>query len=153
MITLDKLSIESLAHQLAEVLPPHPVTLAYLFGSAATGEMTPFSDVDIALVLDEGHTSIPNRLKLELALEAEIAERCGLSQVDVRIINDAPLVLRGQVVTEGILLFARNDESRIDFETHTRSDYFDFLPLAESARNAFFADVRERGLDGQRFEG
>ena len=152
MIALDKLFIESLAHQLAKVLAPYPVTLAYLFGSAATGQMTPFSDVDIALVLDENRASIPGRLKLELALEAEIAERCGLSQADVRIINDAPLVLRGQVVTDGILLFARNDESRIDFETHTRAAYFDFLPTAESARNAFFADVRERGLDGQRFE-
>ena len=152
MIALDKLSIESLAHQLAEELAPYPVTLAYLFGSAATGQMTPSRDVDISLVLDESPASIPGRLKLELALEAEIAERCGLGQADVRIINDAPLVLRGQVGTDGALLFARNHESRIDFETHTRADYFDFLPTAESARNAFFTDVRERGLDGQRFE-
>ncbi len=153
MNALAELPVESLASRLAEVLAPHPVLLAYLFGSAATGHMTPFSDVDIALVLDESHASMPGRLKFELALEAEIAERCSLSQVDVRVINEAPLVLRGQVVTEGILLFARDDQTRIDFETRTRSEYFDFLPVAKYLREAFFADVLERGLDGRRSKG
>ena len=153
MTAFAKLSIETLASRLAEVLAPYPVALAYLFGSAATGRMTPFSDVDIALVLDESHTNVSNRLKFELALEAEIAERCGLSQVDVRVINNAPLVLRGQVVTDGILLYARDEETRVDFETRTRSEYFDFLPVAEYVREAFFDDVRERGLNGQRSKG
>ena len=31
---------------------PYPVTLAYLFGSAARGEATPLSDVDVAVYLD-----------------------------------------------------------------------------------------------------
>lgn len=135
------------------MLAPHPVALAYLFGSAAAAQTTPFSDVDIALVLDEKRADMSKRLSFELALEAEIAERCGLSRVDVRVINDAPLVLRGQVVTDGILLFSRDDEARIDFETRTRAQYFDFLPAAESAREVFFANVRERGLNGQRLQG
>jgi predicted nucleotidyltransferase len=153
MTTLPQFSIDSLASRLAEVLPRYPVALAYLFGSAAKGQMTSFSDVDIALALDDSHAAIPNRLNFELEIEAEIAERCGLSQVDVRVINDAPLVLRGQVVTDGILLFARDEETRVDFETRTRSEYFDFLPAAEYVRQAFFDDVRERGLNGQRSEG
>ncbi|HID07368.1 MAG TPA: nucleotidyltransferase domain-containing protein [Armatimonadetes bacterium] len=32
---------------------PYPVTLAYLFGSAAREQRTPLSDVDIAAYLDE----------------------------------------------------------------------------------------------------
>lgn len=134
--------------ELAKILSPHPVALAYLFGSAATGQTTPFSDVDIALVLEEG-AALPNRLHFELAVEDALAARCGLSQADVRVVNDAPLELRGEVVTQGLLLYARDEETRIEFEMRTRMEYFDFQPVAEFFRQVFFADLRERGLSGQ----
>ena len=145
------LPLEALQAELAKILALHPVALAYLFGSAATGLTTPFSDVDIALVLERGAT-LPSRLHFELAIEDEIAARCGLSHADVHVINDAPLELRGEVVTQGVLLYARDEETRIEFETHTRMEYFDFQPVAEFFRKAFFADLRERGLSGQRQE-
>ncbi|HEY4723005.1 MAG TPA: nucleotidyltransferase domain-containing protein [Anaerolineae bacterium] len=151
MNTLTGFSIETLTAQLAEVLAHHPaVMLAYLFGSAATGLATPLSDIDIALVVAENQAAPHNRLKLELALADEIAVRCGLSQIDVRIVNEAPLVLRGQVVTDGILLFARDEDTRVEFETRTRSEYFDFLPVARQLRESFFDDIQQRGLYGQR---
>ncbi|MBI3761042.1 MAG: nucleotidyltransferase domain-containing protein [Chloroflexi bacterium] len=147
-----ELSIESLAPGLADVFAPHPIAAAYIFGSAARGQMTPFSDIDVALLLTAGCVAKSDHLKFELSLEAEIAERCGLSETDVRIINDAPLIVRGRVLTEGVLLYVRDDEFRIDFETRTRTEYFDFLPAVEYLREAFFADVRKRGLDGQHSE-
>ena len=143
-------SVESLVAQLAEVLAPYPVALAYLFGSAATGQMTPFSDVDIALVVDETRPLPVSRLRFELEVEDELAARCGLSNADVRVINAAPLLVRGEVVTYGKLLFARDDETRIEFETRTRMEYFDFLPVARFYQAAFFENLRKRGLSGQR---
>ncbi len=143
------LPLEALRFELAKILAPHPVVLAYLFGSATTGLTTPFSDVDIALVLEKGAT-LPSRLHFELAVEDELAARCGLSRADVRVINNAPLELRGEVVTQGRLLYARDEETQIEFETRTRVEYFDFQPVAEFFRQAFFADLRERGLSGQR---
>lgn len=131
---------------LAQVLPRYPVALAYLFGSAATGQTTPFSDVDIGLVL-EAEVEISSRLHLELEVEDELA-LCGVRQADVRVINDAPLELRGEVVTDGRLLYARDDETRIEFETRTRLEYFDFQPVAAALRQALFEHVRERGLNG-----
>ena len=83
-----------------------------------------------------------------LALADEIAVRCGLSQIDVRIVNEAPLILRGQVVTDGLLLFARDEDTRVEFETRTRSEYFDFLPVARQLRESFFDDIQQRGLYG-----
>jgi predicted nucleotidyltransferase len=147
--TLD-FSIESLAVELTEVLARYPVvTLAYLFGSAATQSMTPLSDVDIALVVADEEIVRHGRLQLELALANEISERCELNEVDVRVVNTAPLIFRGQVVTEGILLFARDEGARVEFETRTRSEYFDFLPTARQLREAFFDDIQQRGLSGQ----
>ena len=144
------LPLESLSLRVAETLRPRPVMLAYLFGSAAIGQMTPLSDVDIALVVDEDHVFKHSRLQFELEIEDELAARCEVNQIDVRVINAAPLLLRGEVVTHGRLMFARDEDARIEFETRTRMEYFDFLPAAELYRAAFFEHLRQRGLSGQR---
>lgn len=144
--------VASLGHCLRRVLEPYAVILAYLYGSAATGRMTPLSDVDIALALNEDALSGFPRLRFELTAADDFEQECEVSQVDVRIINDAPLMLRGRVVTDGILLFVRDQSKRIAFETRTRSEYFDFLPTALELRRAFFADVFTRVIDGRRTE-
>jgi hypothetical protein len=66
----------------------------------------------------------------------------------VRIINYAPLVFRGRVVCDGSLVYARDEQLRIEFETATRLRYFDYQPVHRSIQDAFFADLRERGLYG-----
>lgn len=138
--------LEALRTALPNILAPYPVALAYLFGSSAVGQATPLSDVDIALLLNKD-AAPPNRLNTELEIEDTLA-RSGLSAADVRIINDAPLELRGEVVTQGCLLYARDDDARIEFETRTRMEYFDFQPTAEYHRQQFFHTLRERGLRG-----
>jgi predicted nucleotidyltransferase len=112
--------------------------------------MTPLSDVDIALVIAHDDFIPSERLRWELAIEDKVVQTCKLKQADIRIINDAPLVLQGQVVTNGTLLFAANNEAKVAFETYVRSRYLDFLPVATLHRQAFFADIRHRGIDGQR---
>lgn len=122
---------------LSQVFSSHPVALAYLYGSVAAGRATPLSDVDIALVLVDGQYDPSKRLALELKIEDEIAQACGIGEIDVRAINDAPLMVRGEVVTNGILLFSRDEVFRVDFETSTRSEYFDFLPVAILHQKAY----------------
>ena len=53
-------------------------------------------------------------------------------------------MVKGQVVTYGILLFARDQASRVDFETQTRMAYFDFLPVAQMMQQAFFQRLKEK---------
>jgi len=147
-ILLDTTSlVEMLKANMGSILELYPIELAYLYGSATAGNLTPFSDVDIALVADR---ELPpkERLKLMLGVEVKLANRCGISNADVRIINDAPLVFRGRVVCGGILLYAHDEAARIEFETKTRDAYFDYLPMHQGLQEAFFADVRERGLHG-----
>ena len=140
--------VERLKANIGSILEPYPIRLAYLYGSAAAGNSTPFSDVDIALVADR--ELVPReRLKLMLEIEVELADQCDIHDADVRIINDAPLVFRGRVACDGILLYARDEATRIEFETTTRDAYFDYLPVHRKLQEAFFADVRERGLYGR----
>ena len=45
--------VRQLKTGLEAILPGYPITLAYLYGSAAAGRATPLSDVDVALVASE----------------------------------------------------------------------------------------------------
>jgi predicted nucleotidyltransferase len=134
---------------LAQVLSQYPIVAAYLYGSVAAGIATPLSDVDIALVVVEGKLPRDGRLKFELEVEGKVADACNLSKADVRTINDAPIMVKGEVVTNGILLYRGNNDARIEFETRTRSEYFDFLPIATSLRKDRFKRLRQRGLNGK----
>jgi hypothetical protein len=143
--------VTQLKHTLPTILEDQPVDLAYLYGSTVTGYVTPFSDMDVALVVYEPLTPLA-RLKLiqyvQMALYEALCERCDIPDADVRIINDAPLILRGKVVTEGVLLYARDEAQRIAFETHTRMRYFDYLPIHRMMQRQFFDTLRKRGLHG-----
>jgi predicted nucleotidyltransferase len=139
--------VSQLRQALPDLLEGLPVRLAYLFGSAATGRVTSFSDVDLALVVDR-ELSPRERLNLILRLQLDLADVCDIRNADVRIINDAPLVFQGKVVCEGVLVFCRAEQERIAFEVGTRLRYFDYLPVHRDLQDALFSDLREHGLHG-----
>jgi len=141
--------VSRLQAELPVILQGRPVMLAYLFGSAAEGTALPSSDVDIALVLEpKCDISAYNRMKMEFDIAAEVEARCKIKEADVRSIDSAPLTVKGLVLTEGILLYSRDEEFRVDYEAHYRKMYFDFLPTAKMMRDAFFRQLKEEGLSG-----
>ncbi len=141
--------LSRLQAELPGILHGRPVMLAYLFGSVADGTTLPSSDVDIALVLEPGCNPAPyDRMKMEFDIAAEVEKRCQVNEADVRSIDSAPLTVRGTVLTEGVLLFSRDEEFRVEYEVYTRKMYFDFLPAAEKMREEFFRHLKEEGLTG-----
>jgi uncharacterized protein len=139
--------VSRLREHLPAILSGEPVQLAYLYGSTVTGLATPLSDVDVALVAGEALRPLV-RLKLVLRVQVALADCCGIPNAEVRLMDEAPLVFRGRVVTDGVLVYARDDGFRVEFETTTRLLYFDYLPIHRELQEAFFQDVRERGLHG-----
>ncbi len=147
---------ERVLSQLRAVLPRilagRPVLAAYLYGSVAEGYARPDSDVDVALVLMADHGLSPYQwMLMELGIAAEIEDDCGPREVDVRSINDAPLVVQGTMMTEGILVYDRAEAARADYEVLTRKMYFDFLPVVKMMREAYYqnraADFRRKESD------
>lgn len=112
------------------------VAFAYLHGSFCTGGV--FRDIDIALYI-EGVLSSP--LELELELESELIKAV-IFPVDVRVLNGAPLSFRYNVIKDGMLLFARDDDQRAEFVEHTLSAYFDFAPY----RNLYLKETLGIGV-------
>ncbi len=117
------------------ILSTSPVYLAYLYGSTARGDETPLSDLDIAVLADSKLEPL-ERLDLEMKLELAL-EQAGFPQADVREVTLAPIIARGRVITEGIILYSRDEERRVEFETRSRSEYFDFLPFWEENQRAY----------------
>jgi hypothetical protein len=144
-------TLSCLRAELPVILDQRPVMLAYLYGSVAEGHPRPDSDVDIALVLRDDRVLSPYaRMIMELDIAAEIEDRCGIREADVRSLNDAPVMVQGRVLSKGIQLYSRDEAFRVKYEVHTRKAYFDFQPVAEKMREAFFAhmdaELRQRGL-------
>ncbi len=118
-----------------------PVLFAYMYGSYAADQSHPFSDLDIAIYVPAS-LSRKERMDLEMVLALKIDKRLvNGPESDVRIINYLPLVVAGEIVTEGILIFCRDDEARIDYETMTRCAYFDFIPFLRSYQRTYLEQI------------
>jgi predicted nucleotidyltransferase len=126
------------------------VDAAYLFGSRAKGKERAASDVDVALLVDEGSApeSTPAyRLEQIMALE----DICG-RPADVVILNDAPLVLRHQILKYGRLIYERDHRRRVDFEVQSLQAYFDFKPILDRLNQRLLQDIKE-GKIATRYRG
>lgn len=102
-----------------------PVLFAYLYGSIASDQPHPFSDLDIGIFVDKVSPKRGLNIELELGLKIDGKLQAGI-QSDVRIINFLPVLISGKIVTDGRLFYCINDEKRVDYETRIRSIYFDF---------------------------
>src|SRR3972149_10925519 len=71
------------------------VVFGYLFGGAAAGRLTPLSDVDVAVYLDEAADPVEGRLAAIRAVTSHLAT----DEVDLVVLNTAPTALAGRVLT------------------------------------------------------
>jgi len=102
------------------------IIMAYLHGSFLDDD---FRDVDLALYLD----NIGNKkevIEYELGLERELECLIGLP-FDVRIINNAPVTFRFNVIKNGVLLLEKDENIRSEFEFITITEYHDFNYIRE----------------------
>lgn len=88
------------------------VIFAYLYGSVATGKTHKFSDIDIAVYLQD--YTADNFLKILASLPTDIPY-----EIDVRVLNMAPPLLRYSIIKNGRLLFTRNNRMTKDFVYRT----------------------------------
>jgi hypothetical protein len=99
------------------------ILFAYIHGSFVTGER--FRDVDVAVYFANHPV---HRIEEELSLESELSRVMKHLPVDLRILNDAPLSFRYNVIRYGRPVFVRDSDARFEFVEATLRDYFDFAP-------------------------
>lgn len=97
---------------------------AYLFGSRARGDERPDSDVDVAIYLDE-RLDADERFRLHLRIGADLERAVG-GQVDLIVLNDAPLRLAGRIITERSTVLGHDEPRRVRYEVDLFPQYVDF---------------------------
>ena len=122
-------NILHLIHAVENFLNTQPkVVFAYLFGSLAGGSPKPFSDVDVAVYLEDGENLSETKLKiLDKLSDALLTEN-----IDLVVLNTASLPLAINILKKNKLLVDKLPYVRHAFESLTMRKYFDFS-IKESA--------------------
>lgn len=114
-----------------ERLRSHGASFAMIFGSQARREARNDSDVDVAAWWP---SSPPNSWSVLLP-----------PNVDLVVLNRAPLELAGRISLEGQLLFDDDPPARVKWEATTRKIWLDERPRFERAHRDFL----EAASDGR----
>lgn len=109
------------------------ILFAYLFGSVAKGTSGKVSDVDVAVFFDPTVELQEAGFGYLSALTEELSALLRI-RVDVVILNRAKIVLRYQVLKNGLLIHAKSYEARRTFHELTVREYLDFKPALQVQR-------------------
>jgi hypothetical protein len=121
------------------------VVAVYLFGSAARGTRGKRSDVDIAVLTRARGTSHRRSRSLVEYVQAA-CDALKTDNVDVVLLNRAPIALRHEVFREGKPLLVRDPEALTRFRLESSREYLDTIPLRRMFEEAFFRRVRRSGF-------
>ena len=136
---------ERLLGRLSQVLAPREEILeAYLFGSHARGQARLDSDVDVAVYIDET-TADEGDWGYRAQLTTTLMAALDTNDVDVVVLNEAPILLYHRVLRDGARLLSRDLRATTRRAGQALSRYFDFLPQLDKMDAARrFASERDR---------
>ncbi len=100
------------------------IVAVYIYGSYGTTFQTPLSDVDMAVLFKIN--SIPSFDK-ELELADKVSFVSNEDDINILILNKAPIILKHRVISEGRLVFCADKLSLADFTEHVIGRYPDFM--------------------------
>ena len=121
----------SLADRLTRALEPRAEILeAYLFGSRARGDAHSQSDVDIAVYIDEARAE-SGPFGYQADLTTHLMAALETKEIDVVVLNKAPILLYHRVLRDGVRLLSRDLRATTTRAGQALSRYFDFLPQME----------------------
>ncbi|MGH3845240.1 MAG: type VII toxin-antitoxin system MntA family adenylyltransferase antitoxin [Pseudonocardiaceae bacterium] len=120
---MDTASVGRVRRAVHTAKPGEPVSFAYLFGSRATGGSRADSDADIAVLPVRG-LSAEQRADLRNRV-AQIVEPAARTEVDVVLLDEAPLPLRGRIVSQPQVLYSADEPLRVRWESLTVRMYAD----------------------------
>lgn len=105
------------------------VVLAYLFGSFATGRPHAFSDVDVGIYFKK-----PS-LKEFMSVHGALSRTLGI-EVDMIPLNNAPPLMRYEILRKGKRLVSKDEKTRVTYESRAIMEGLDEKPLIEFIREA-----------------
>jgi predicted nucleotidyltransferase len=126
--------LRGVASTIARALEPHPeVAAGYLFGSVARGEHRPESDLDVGIVFMQRGDTARDHLDALAEMAARLEGTAGRRDVDLIVLESQGPIFCHRVLSEGVLVYERDAERRVDFESDTIVRALDFRPTYDRA--------------------
>ena len=117
------------------------ILLGYLYGSFLRHDG--FHDIDIGLLVS-GEREPYELYRYTMGIASDL-ERCITPryEIDLRILNDAPVEFQYEVVKTGRLLVSRDEDTRVTFEAGVIAKFLDLKYLYDRIDRALLARVGE----------
>ncbi|NLI13311.1 MAG: nucleotidyltransferase domain-containing protein [Peptococcaceae bacterium] len=115
-----------------EVLQPYKqeVVALFLFGSVHRHELTPLSDIDLA-VLYHSHLDKHRMLAIHTQLYGDLSQLIQTDDFDLVNLNIAPLTIQFSVIEDKTILVLHHPQALVNFQARVMSAYQDFYPILQ----------------------
>jgi len=121
-------SKEKIIEQLKNaIIQKDEIIFSYIHGSFL--DKFPFQDIDIALYFDSKKISSLQAFDYSFQLSVDLSRKIGL-EVDIQIMNYAPLGFKHSVLRNGKLLFSKDENLRLNLIESVSLEYIDFYELS-----------------------
>jgi predicted nucleotidyltransferase len=120
------------------------IVALFSFGSQTCGFLKPLSDLDFAILLTNkiGRTQ---RFDKNIELIGKFNKALSTDDVDLIILNDAPVRFSYQIIQSGKLLFCRKHDELIDHIEKTVKIYLDFKFFRDGFDTVFLNGIGYHG--------
>jgi len=123
-ITSKETTVENLKKKLSS---RNEIIFSYIHGSFL--DNYPFHDIDIAVYVDQEKIISQKAFDYSFQLSLDLSKETGF-EIDIQIMNYAPLGFQHSVLKNGILLFSKNEKLRLDLIENISLEYIDFYELS-----------------------
>ena len=120
------------------------VVALYAFGSLVAGELKPLSDLDFG-VLVSGKLGKQKRFDKHLELIGVFSKVLKTDEVDLVMMNDAPMRFSHNIIRSGKLLHCASRTKLADFIEKTVKLYLDFRFFRDAFDNTFLKGIGYSG--------
>ncbi len=156
---LERIDIEPHLADLALFFTSQPdILAAYIYGSYGTVYQTVLSDVDLAVLFHKDCCPDSRRI---LALEAAISSICREDDINVLVLNDAPIMLQFKALITGRAIYEKDPVAVQEFREFACRSCWDFGPFHRAScrdydeflGEVYVRDRTKRGVDRDKVRG
>ena len=120
------------------------VVALYSFGSLATGNLKPLSDLDFGILVSS-KLGKQKRFDKHLDLIGKFNEVLRTDEVDLVMMNDAPMRFSHNIIKSGKLIYCKDKKELSDFIEKTVKLYLDFRFFRDAFDDSFLKGIGYSG--------